>query len=192
VIATGNPRQYLVLVDYFYYWQWLMMLASPFIYLVIYLLFIGLVRLITRTSISLRELALQFAFSLIPIAFVYNVTHYFTLIISQGPFILPQISDPLGFGWNLLGTKDWYTQPILLDAGVIWHTQVGLILFGHIVSVYLAHVEALKVFSTTRQATLSQLPLLLLMVLLTTIGLWILSLPIGAGQVLLPPPPGSV
>jgi hypothetical protein len=30
---------------------------------------------------------------------------------------------------------------------------------------------------------LSQVPMLLLMVLLTTVGLWILSLPIDAGQV---------
>src|SRR6185369_5883433 len=116
VIAAGNPRQYLVLVDYFYYWQWLMMLASPFIYLAIYLFFIWLARLITRSTIPTRELALQFAFSLIPIAFVYNVTHYFTLLISQGPLILPQMSDPLGLGWNLLGIRGWYMQPILLDA----------------------------------------------------------------------------
>ena len=191
LVATGSPQQYLVLVDFFYYWQWLMMLASPFIYLAIYLAFIALAKLITRSRISVLELALHFTFSLIPIAFVYNVTHYFTLAISQGPFIAPLLSDPFGFGWNLLGTKSWYTQPILLDAGVIWHTQVGLILFGHILSVYLAHVEALKVFSTNRQAALSQVPLLLLMVLLTTIGLWILSLPIAAGQVLLPPPPGG-
>ena len=192
LIAVDNPRQYLVLVDYFYYWQWLMMLASPFVYLAIYLGFVAMAKVVTRTRIPVRELALQFTFSLIPIAFVYNVTHYFTLLISQGPFIVPLMSDPLGLGWNLLGTKGWLTQPILLDAGVIWHTQVGLILFGHILSVYLAHVEALKVFPTNRQAALSQVPLLLLMVILTTIGLWILSLPIAAGQVLLPPPSGGV
>jgi hypothetical protein len=191
IIAVNNPQQYLVLVDYFYYWQWLMMLVSPFVYLVIYLGFLWMTKLITRTRTPVRELALQFTFSLIPIAFVYNVTHYFTLAISQGPFIVPLMSDPLGLGWNLFGTRNWLTQPILLDAGIIWHTQVGLILFGHILSVYLAHVEALKVFPTQRQAALSQLPLLLLMVMLTTIGLWILSLPIAAGQVLLPPAAGG-
>lgn len=191
LIAVGNPRQYLVLVDYFYYWQWLMMLISPFIYLAIYLFFIWLTKLITRSPLSIGELALRFTYSLIPIAFVYNVTHYFTLLVAQGPFVVSQISDPFGFNWNLFGTKRWVTQQTLLDAGVIWHTQVGLILFGHIVSVYVAHLEALKVFPTSRQAALSQLPLLLLMVLLTTIGLWILSLPIAAGQVLLPTPAGA-
>ena len=189
IVATGSPRQYLVLVDFYYYWQWTMLLASPLFYLAIYAMFIWLAKVITKSSLSVTQLALRFAFSLIPIAFVYNVTHYFTLLVSQGPFIVPMLSDPFGFGWNMLGTKLWYTQPFLLDAGTVWHVQVGLILFGHIVSVYLSHLEALTVFKGRRAATLSQVPLLLLMVLLTTIGLWILSLPIAAGQIMLPPPP---
>jgi len=188
IVGTHVAQPYLFLVNFYYYWQWLMLFLSPFIYLAIYLGFLALAKLITRTDKTLRELALTFAYSLVPIALVYNVTHYFTLLLAQGPSIASLISDPFGFGWNLFGTRSVDGQAILLDAGVIWHTQVWLILFGHIVSVYLSHVEALKVFKTTRQATLSQIPLLLLMVALTTIGLWILSLPIAAGQVLLPTP----
>jgi hypothetical protein len=187
-VGTHVAQPYLFLVNFYYYWQWLMLFLSPFIYLAIYLGFLALAKLITRTDKTLRELALTFAYSLIPIALVYNITHYFTLLLAQGPSIASLISDPFGFGWNLFGTRSVDGQAILLDAGIIWHTQVWLILFGHIVSVYLSHVEALKVFRTTRQATLSQIPLLLLMVALTTIGLWILSLPIAAGQVLLPTP----
>lgn len=190
-IATNDPQQYLVLVNYFYYWQWLMLLVSPFIYLAIYLAFVALTKLVTRSTVPVRELALQFAFSLVPIAFVYNVTHYFTLLVSQGPFIAPLISDPFGYNWNLFGTKGSYAQPYMLEAGTVWHIQVALILFGHIVSVYIAHVQALKVFGSARKATVSQIPLLLLMMMLTTIGLWILSLPIAAGQVLLPPTPNG-
>lgn len=186
-IAKGDPQQYLVLVEFFYYWQWLMLFVSPFIYLAIYLFFIALTKWVTRSRLSMRELALRFTFSLIPIAFVYNVTHYFTLLFSQGPFIVPLLADPFGFGWNLFGMKSLYEQPFMFEAGTVWHTQVSLILFGHIVSVYLSHVEALKVFQSTRKAAVSQVPLLLLMMMLTTIGLWILSLPIAAGQVLLPP-----
>jgi hypothetical protein len=55
------------------------------------------------------------------------------------------------------------------------------------VSVYLAHIEALKVFPSRGRAILSQVPLLALMVLLTTLGLWILSLPIDAGVTSAPP-----
>jgi hypothetical protein len=61
-------------------------------------------------------------------------------------------------------------------------------LFGHIISVYVAHLEALRLFPTNRKAALSQIPILFLMVLFTTVGLWILSLPIATGQVIVPPP----
>jgi hypothetical protein len=62
----------------------------------------------------------------------------------------------------------------------VWHIQVGLILFGHVVSVYLAHKEAQMLFPQRRQAALSQLPMLVLMVIFTCFGLWILAQPITA------------
>ncbi|HEY3178184.1 MAG TPA: hypothetical protein VGL25_04830, partial [Casimicrobiaceae bacterium] len=179
-------RPYLFFVDFYYYWQWLMLLLSPFVYLAIYLLFISLARLSAASTAPLRILALRFAMSLVPIAFVYNVTHYYTLLVSQGANMVRFISDPFGMSWDLFGTAQSLTTPVILDAGGVWHTQVGLILFGHIVGVYLAHIEALKSFPDTRRAILSQVPMLVLMVLFTTAGLWILSLPIAAGQVVQP------
>ena len=50
------------------------------------------------------------------------------------------------------------------------------ILAGHVASVYIAHLVALRVFATHRQAWLSELPLLLLMMCYTFIGLAVLSL----------------
>lgn len=157
------------------------LLLSPFIYLMVYLLFIAMAKWITRSSLSVRELALRFAFSLLPIALVYNMTHYYTLIFTQGTKIIAIISDPFGFGWNLFGTAHFFRGPILPDMGLVWHTQVGLIVFGHIVSVYLAHVEALRTFETPRRAMLSQLPMLGLMMVFTASGLWILAQPITNG-----------
>ena len=167
-------------------WQTLALVGSAYLYLGLYLLFIWAAKKITRTGRDLRELGLDFAFSLIPIALVYNITHYYTLIATQGSQIVRLASDPFGTGWNIFNTRGWLTAPITLDAGWVWHTQVWLILFGHIVSVYLAHVEALKVFRNQRQATLSQLPILIMMVVFTTVGLWILSQPISSGQVMSP------
>jgi len=184
-------RPYLFYVDIYYYWQWAMLLLSPFAYLAIYLAFVWLMKIVTGSLRTVRDLALQFALTLIPIAFVYNVTHYYTLLLSQGPAIVSMISDPFGIGWDLFGTARAFRAPIVLLADRVWHTQVGLILFGHIVSVYLAHLQALKLFPQGRQGLWSQLPMLALMVLLTTIGLRILSLPIAAGQVQDPAPTSS-
>lgn len=163
-------------------WQTIALVGSLYLYFALYLSFIWMAKKVTGSTRRVHELALDFAFSLIPIALVYNITHYYTLIATQGSQIVRLVSDPFGLGWNIFATRGWLTAPILLDAGWVWHTQVWLIIFGHIVSVYLAHVEALKVFRSQREATLSQLPILLLMVVFTTFGLWILSQPISTGQ----------
>jgi hypothetical protein len=85
--------------------------------------------------------------------------------------------------WNLFGTANALSDPVILDASIVWHTQVALVLIGHIAGVYVAHVEALRSFAQTRRAIISQLPMLLMMVLFTVAGLWVLSLPIAGGQV---------
>jgi hypothetical protein len=53
-----------------------------------------------------------------------------------------------------------------------------LIIIGHVVAVYLAHVVALKLFATRRAALISQIPMVALMVLYTSLSLWILAQPI--------------
>jgi hypothetical protein len=176
-------RPYLFFVDVYYYWQWTMLWVSPLLYLALYVFFVWLMKMVAGSGRSMRELSLQFAFSLIPIAIVYNVSHYYTLLITEAPLMLRLISDPFGFGWNLFGTARIESTQVIILADNVWHTQVGLILFGHIVSVYLAHLQALRLFPGGRHAVRSQMPMLALMVLFTTAGLWILSLPIAAGQV---------
>lgn len=159
----------------------LALLLSPFLYLAVYLFCLALARRMGGSTLSLQALALRFGYSLLPIALVYHISHYFTLLITQGPQILWLASDPFGRGWNLFGSGGAAPAGIVPDMGWVWHTQVGLILAGHIASVWLAHVEALRSFATPRQALLSQLPMLLLMMAFTVFGLWILAQPITSG-----------
>lgn len=159
------------------------LLLSPFVFLSIYLLFIYLAKIIAKNAASLKDLALQFTFSLIPIALVYNVAHYYTLLFTEAPGIIRLISDPFGFNWNLFNTASYYGS-IILPANFIWHSEVALILIGHIASVYLAHLIVLKIFTSHRspmRAFLSQVPMLVLMITFTLVGLWILAQPITGG-----------
>lgn len=61
--------------------------------------------------------------------------------------------------------------------------QVFIILAGHVASVLLAHRVALQVFASRREAVVSQLPMLLLMVGFTVSGLWILSQPLTSTMI---------
>ena len=45
-----------------------------------------------------RRLEGDFLLSLVPIAFVYVVAHYFSTFVTQGQFAVPLLSDPLGKG----------------------------------------------------------------------------------------------
>lgn len=181
-LDTASPGRFQLSTRIYHLWQSLSLLVSPFVYLAVYAGFVRLMKAITRSPLPTRTLVLRFAMSLVPIAFVYHVTHYYTLLLAQGGQIVRLASDPFGFGWNLFGTARVAVAPVMLEMGTIWYTQVGLILLGHIVGVYLAHIEALHIFAAPRLAALSQLPMLALMVAFTNFGLWILSLPLAGGS----------
>lgn len=177
--GTDMARAQAALIGWFTLYQRAGLVLSPFLYFSIYMLVMRAMKALTDTAISTRELGLRFAFSVIPIAIVYNAAHYYTLILAQIPLAPYLAADPFGFGWNLLGLAPDPSEPPPLDMGKVWHTEVALILAGHLASVYLAHLIALRVFPSRRQALLSQLPMLALMVAYTLLGLWVLSLPLA-------------
>lgn len=167
-----------IVLPWFQAWESFWLFLSPFIYLAIYLLAISLARALTGSTRSARDLMLDFGYTLLPIALVYHITHYATLILTHGVKIISLASDPFGWKWDLFGTAVTFRAPFIPDMGVVWHSQVGLILFGHIVSLWLAHLVALNVFSGRGKAMLSQLPMLILMVTFTVFGLWIIAQPL--------------
>lgn len=152
----------------------LVVLGSFFL---VYMILMAAMKVITKTKISLTELASKFAFSLLPIAVVYNIAHYYTLILTQGQLLISLISDPFGIGWNLFKTAKFTPNISIVRVDYTWYSQVFLIVLGHVAGVYIAHTIALKLFPKQKHAVFSQLPMLILMVLYTLTGLWILSQP---------------
>lgn len=164
------------------YWQSGWLLLAPFLYLGVYLGGVALMRALTDRRQGFWSLAVRFAPSLLPIVLVYHVTHYYTLLQTQGLKVLALISDPFGRGQNWFGTADWFSRSNVPDVYGVWHVQVSLIVLGHVASVYLAHLEALRCFGARGRALRSQLPMLALMVAFTVAGLWILSQPFQGGR----------
>jgi hypothetical protein len=123
-------------------------------------------------------MARAFVLSLVPIAVAYHLAHYFSLLVTAGQFIVPLASDPFGFGWNLFGTAGYKVDLGIVSPYVFWYGAVVLIVAGHAIAVFVAHVEALRLFADRRRALASQLPMLALMVAYTMLSLWILAQPI--------------
>jgi hypothetical protein len=153
------------------------LVAAPLVFLAAYLFAIVGMKKLVGNKDSVLSLAKKFAFSLVPIAVVYNVAHYYTLLLTQGQSLVSLISDPLGKGWDLFGSVGFTPNVGIIRADVIWYSQVFFIVLGHVVAVVLAHTIALRIEKTPRKAIVGQLPLLILMVAYTLTGLWILSQP---------------
>jgi hypothetical protein len=119
-----------------------------------------------------------FALTLVPIALVYNAAHNYTYVVVQSQGLIPLLADPLHQGLRLLPTAGYKISFALAGAAVVWYVQIVLIVLGHVIAVYLAHLRAGQRFKNAAHVLLSQYPMLLLMVLYTMTSLWILAQPI--------------
>jgi hypothetical protein len=122
--------------------------------------------------------ACWFVLTLVPIAIAYHLAHYLSFLVMAGQYLIPLMSDPFGFGWDLFGTTRYFVRIGVVDARFVWYTSVIAIVAGHVAAVYLAHAMALRVFREKRTALRSQYPMLMLMVGYTMVSLWIIAQPI--------------
>jgi hypothetical protein len=123
---------------------------------------------------SLRS-SRAFAHTLVPIAAGYLVAHYFSLLVYNGQDLWRLLNDPLGRGSDLLGGGDATIDYGVISATGIWYVQVGALVVGHVWALILAHDRALELSGSARAATRSQVVMLILMVVFTCLGLWLLS-----------------
>jgi hypothetical protein len=154
------------------------LLAFPLIFVAVYLLFARGMAAMGGPALSTMAVARLFVLSLVPIAIAYHLAHYFTYLLIQGQLLIRLASDPLGLGWNLLGTARYRPDIGLVGARAVWYTAVAAIVLGHVIAVYVAHVVALREYPDRRAALRSQVPMLLLMVGYTVVSLWIIAQPI--------------
>jgi hypothetical protein len=122
-----------------------------------------------------RELAGRFVHSLVPIAAVYAIAHYFSFLVYNGQAISYLASDPLGEGWDLFGTAGGGIDYSVIGATGIWYVQVGALVTGHVCGLVLAHDRALVLYSRIREAVRSQYWMLGVMIAYTSFGLWLLA-----------------
>jgi hypothetical protein len=117
----------------------------------------------------------RLVFSLVPILAAYVVAHYFSLLAYNGQDVWRLASDPLGDGSDLFGGAGATIDYGVVSATAIWYVQVAALVLGHVTALVLAHDRALVIYGIHRDATRSQLVMLVMMVCFTCLGLWLLS-----------------
>jgi hypothetical protein len=110
----------------------------------------------------------------------YHFAHYLPVFLVDVQYAMRALSDPLARGWDLAGTRDlpvitsFLSDPARVYA--VWHAQVALIVAAHVAGVVVAHALALRLAGRA-PALAGQLPMVLLMIGYTALGLWLLSTP---------------
>lgn len=161
------------------------LLLAPLFFLLVFLACCRLIAYAGNSALDLSkpragtlQMAGNFVMTLIPIAIAYHFAHYLSFLVMAGQYLIPLASDPLGQGWDLFGSKLYFIRIGIVDAKMVWYVSLFAIVAGHIAAVYLAHVTALRLFSTRAAAQRSQYPMLALMVGYTMLSLWIMAQPI--------------
>jgi len=114
----------------------------------------------------------------------YLVAHYLAYLLVDGQRIVAALNDPLMRGQNLLPFNLGFWEPSLfLPTAVLWSIQLAAVVGGHILGAWSGHAAMARRGESGRTVA-AQLPLAVLMVVLTTITLWSL------GQAVLVEPPG--
>lgn len=136
---------------------------------------------LTPARRPIAEAAGLYVWSIVPIALAYHFAHYLTVLLVNGQYAVVALSDPYARGWNLFGTA-YMTVSAGIASGsgaawVLWNAQAAVIVAGHVLAVLVAHGLAGRLHPDGRNAALSQLPLTVLMVAYTVLGLWLLSTP---------------
>ena len=116
----------------------------------------------------LARLFADYAYGLVPLGLAGWVAFTLSFVLVNGSYAVPVLSDPFGWGWNLLGTTDFPWQPFLMLA--LPALQVATLLAGLAFSILIAYRIALQnsVGSyATQRAWWATLPVALFMAAVT-------------------------
>jgi hypothetical protein len=137
-------------------------------------LYLGATKLAERVAETDLDLGAVLLPSMVPIAFGYALAHYFSLLVLDGgQNFLILLADPLGEGWDLLGTAQWRVNFLLVSTTAIAWVQAAGIVAGHVSGVLVAHDRALDTMPAD-QAIRAQYPVLAAMIVYTVGGLMLL------------------
>ena len=89
---------------------------APIAFAALYLAFCWGVKLASGESESAVGVARGFVFSLVPIALAYHLAHYITVLLITGQQVIPMLSDPFGYKWDLFGTARYIINTEIIGA----------------------------------------------------------------------------
>ncbi|WP_251341692.1 hypothetical protein [Haloplanus halophilus] len=109
----------------------------------------------------------RFAPSLLPIAAGYHLAHSLGYLLTLSPALLAVVVDPFGGG----------TARVVVLPGWFGPLQLGFVVLGHLLAVWVAHALALDLFPGVLRPIRSQYPFVVVMVAYTMVAAWVVGQP---------------
>ena len=112
-------------------------------------------RIIARSGVALRHSFISHSYTLVPLGLMAWIAFSLSFVLTNASYIPVSMSDPFGWGWNILGTAGIEWAPYLSAALPIM--QVGILVIGLTWSVH----AAIKISAETlnsKAAALQALP----------------------------------
>ncbi len=107
-------------------------------------------------TVSAKVLFIRYSYILVPFGLVAWIAFSFPLIMINGSYIISILSDPMGRGWDLIGTAHFSWTPFLPE--YVSYIQIPLLLFGLGFSLKRGYKIAKSLYPDTRQALRSVIP----------------------------------
>ncbi|MFQ5909885.1 MAG: 4Fe-4S binding protein, partial [Thermoplasmata archaeon] len=149
----------------------LIFLGTSLVFLpALFLLFVLLSRWLAKArDIAVKRLFIDYSMALVPIGLMGWIAFSIALIQVNWSYILNVASDPFGWGWNLLGTKDVAWVPLVPELLPI--IQIATLMVGVIFSIYVADKVSRKHFKETGRTVWAQIPIVAFVVIVTMVFL---------------------
>lgn len=130
--------------------------ASAVVLPALYAPFVEAARRLSGKAVGFWALFVRGAFGLVPLGLAAWIAFSVPLVLVNGAYILQVLSDPLGWGWNLFGTKNIGWNPI--GEGTIPYLQAALITAGLVVGIIKTRRALEPMFAETRQVARALVP----------------------------------
>jgi len=125
----------------------------------------------TSLQTPVKRLFTDYAYSLVPMGLTGWIAFSFSFVFVNGSYAISLLSDPFGWGWDLLGTRTVPWTPFW--PGVMTTLQVMLLLLGLVFSIVITYRIGLQHAKTHTQAWRSTLPVASFLTMVTLAFLWL-------------------
>nr|NIR31138.1 4Fe-4S binding protein [Gammaproteobacteria bacterium]NIT64277.1 4Fe-4S binding protein [Gammaproteobacteria bacterium]NIW03442.1 4Fe-4S binding protein [Gammaproteobacteria bacterium]NIY32857.1 4Fe-4S binding protein [Gammaproteobacteria bacterium]NIY42053.1 4Fe-4S binding protein [Gemmatimonadota bacterium] len=132
-------------------------------------------RALAGLRVSLRKGFTHLAYALVPLGLAAWIAFSLSFVFANLSYVWPALSDPMGWGWNLIGTAGVLWTPYL--SGLVPYVQVGVMVAGLAWSAGTAHGIVRQLGAneaTSGREAVGALPVVAFNLAATILLLWLL------------------